>query len=115
MVRRPVLYPRIYPWYVAVATADVLLTWFILARLGGWEVNPIARGAIELGQQAGGAIVTGAAFLKFATVMFVMVSCEVIGRRNGGLGRRVLAWAVALNCVPVTAGLAQLAVAAPSM
>jgi hypothetical protein len=110
MVREPVLYPRIYPWYVIVATLDVLLTWLILSAFDGIELNPIAAGVINSGGM------TAATFYKFATVMFVMWACEYIGRRKLLTGRRLAFYAVVLNCIPITASMAQLAVAgAPAM
>lgn len=108
MVKQPVLYPRIYPWYVLVASMDVLLTWLILTGFEGRELNPIAAGVIN----AGG--MPAATFFKFATVMFVMWACEYIGRRRHLVGRRLLYYAVVANCVPITASVAQLAVVAPA-
>jgi len=105
MVRQPVLYPSIYPWYVILATLDVLLTWLILSSFDGRELNPIAAGVIHTGGMP------AATFFKFATVMFVMWACEFIGRRKVNVGRRLAAYAVLMNCVPVTASVAQLAAA----
>lgn len=106
MAHEPVLYPRLYPWYVLLASLDVLLTWIILSpRLGGIEINPIAAQVI----QAGG--MTGATFFKFATVMFVMWACEFVGRRQADSGRRILWVAVCANCAVVFISLGQLAAA----
>ena len=58
---------------------------------------------------------TAATFYKFATVMFVMWACEYVGRRKLLAGRRLACYAVVLNCIPITASMAQLAVAAPGM
>ncbi len=103
MMRSPVLYPRIYPWFVLVATLDVLLTWQIIAGMGGSELNPLAASLISShGMQA-------AAFYKFATVAFVLIACEVVGRRRVPVGRRLACTAVAINCVPVTMAVAQIA------
>lgn len=109
MAREPVLYPGIYPWLVAVATADLLLTWLILTAFDGRELNPIAAAVIA----AGG--ISAATFFKYGTLMFVMWTCEFIGRRRLLTGRNLALYAVALNCVPVTASMAQLAVHAPAM
>jgi hypothetical protein len=105
MVRQPVLYPAIYPWFVALATFDVLLTWLIVVGFGGVELNPIAAGVISTGGMP------AATFYKFATVMFVLWACEFIGRRRLLLGKRLAFYAVALNFVPVSASMAQLAAA----
>ncbi|MBL8746263.1 MAG: hypothetical protein JNK58_07910 [Phycisphaerae bacterium] len=108
MAREPVLYPRIYPWYVVLATLDVLLTWLILTSFHGIELNPIAAGVIHSGGMP------AATFYKFATVMFVLWSCEYIGRRRLLAGRRLAFYAVVANCVPVTASMAQIAIAGHS-
>lgn len=105
MAREPVLYPGIYPWYVGIATLDVLLTWLILSTFQGIELNPIAAGLIESGGMP------AATFYKFGTVMFVLWSCEYIGRRRLLAGRRLAFYAVVANCIPVTASMAQLAIA----
>lgn len=105
MVREPVLYPGLHPWYIVVATLDVLLTWLILSAFAGTELNPIAAGVIASGG------ITAATIFKFATVMFVMWVCEFVGRRKSAVGKRLLIYAVVMNCVPVTASMAQLAVA----
>lgn len=103
MTRRPVLYPRLHPWYLTIATADVLLTWLILTVFDGTELNPIAARLIELHDK------WGATALKFATVMFVMWVSEFVGQQRHGTGRRLLWAAVLLNCVPVGVSVAQLA------
>lgn len=107
MTREPVLYPRIYPVYIAAATLDILLTWLILSACNGIELNPIAAGVIDSHGMP------GATFLKFGTVMFVMWACEYIGRRRLLTGRRLALYAAAMNCLPVTASMAQLAVYGP--
>jgi len=104
MTRRPVLYPRLHPWYLLLATADVLLTWLILSAFDGVELNPIAARVIHLHDK------WGALALKFATVMFVMWVCEFVGQRKRDTGRSLLLAAVLLNCVPVGVSVAQLAV-----
>ncbi|MDX2115964.1 MAG: DUF5658 family protein [Planctomycetota bacterium] len=107
MAREPVLFARIHPWIVLVATLDVLLTWLILSHFDGEEVNPLAAEVIR----AGG--MTAASFLKYGTIMFVMWASEFIGRRRLAVGRRLALYAVVANCVPVTASMAQLAAFSP--
>jgi hypothetical protein len=53
---------------------------------------------------------SAATYFKFATVMFVLWACEYIGRRKALAGRTLALYAVAMNCVPVTASMAQLAI-----
>ncbi len=101
LLKRPVLYPHVYPWLVLVASLDVMLTWVCLS-LGGAEFNPIADRFIS----AGG--IAGALFLKFSCLVIVVLVCEAVGRRRAEVGRRLGSWAVALNSLPVTAALTQL-------
>lgn len=92
--REPVRHPEMYLWYILLASLDVLLTWIVL-RHGGFEANAIAAWVID---QAG---MPGAAFFKFATVMLVLVTCEVIARRDEPASRFVAGSAVLVNAVPV--------------
>ena len=101
VLRRPVLYPELYPWLILVASLDIMLTWVCLS-LGGSEFNPIAARFIDIGGLA------GAILLKFTCVIVVVLACEEIGRRRSQMGRRLGGVAVALNALPVTAALAQL-------
>lgn len=103
MFHQPVLYPRIYPWYLLLAALDVMLTWVVLS-MGGIELNSIAAWVIDRHD------VTGMVLLKFATVLFVLYACERIGRERDHLGRRLATFAVLINCVPVAMALSQLAV-----
>lgn len=111
MVRQPVLYPAVYPWYVALAAADVFVTWFILTmgQVGigemtfeGREVNVVADSLWRCFGEA------GLVALKFGSVLFVLVACEIVGRHKLHLGRRLAEWAAALNAVPVILGVTQL-------
>mgnify|MGYP001165591726 FL=1 len=103
MARQPVMFPKLYPSLVVIATLDVLLTAVILDLLDGIELNPIAAWIIA----AGGMV--AASYFKFAIVAFTLWACEFVGRRNDRIGKRLIVYAVSLNCVPVTAAVAQLA------
>lgn len=105
MVRQPVLYPRIHPWYLAAAAADVLLTWLIISSFYGIEVNPLAAKVIETGGMS------LATFYKFLLVGFVMWACEYIGRHRPNMGKHVLLYAVLINLGVVALSLSQIAVA----
>ena len=99
---QPVLYPRTYGLYVALAALDILLTWAILA-LGGTELNRFAAWIYEAHS------VTGMTFFKFATVSFVLIVCEFLGRHHDGeLGRRLSRWAVIISVIPVTVAIIEL-------
>ena len=102
MLKRPVLYPRAYMAYVALAAVDVLLTSLILS-LGGDELNKLAAWVFSEGG------ITGATFFKFATVVLVLLVCEIAGRHNdGGLGRGLVRWAVIISLAPVLVGAIEL-------
>lgn len=87
-------YQNAYVWFVLFSTLDVVLTWHILERHGGSEINPVA----DLLIRHWGFI--GAVGLKYALVLVVIIVCEWIARRRERTGRR-LAWlAVAISLVP---------------
>ena len=100
-LRRSARYPDWYAWYVLLAALDVMLTWMVL-HFGGREVNVLADWVIRRWQ------LPGMVVYKFATVVLVVVICEVVGRRRERLGRRLAEWAVAITAVPVVLALAQL-------
>jgi hypothetical protein len=87
-------FAEIYPWYLAVAAADILVTWAVLAS-GGRELNSVAAWAW------GAAGVTGLTALKFATVIVVVLICELIAESSEHAGRRLALWAVALSATPI--------------
>lgn len=107
MLRDPVLYPKAYSTFVALAALDVVLTAVIL-RLGGNEVNAIAAWVIEKARSIEESGYTGMTFFKFATVLFVLVACEIVGRQRETLGRTLAQCAVVLNIVPVCIAVIQL-------
>jgi len=99
---RAVLYPNLYAWFVFASALDILLTHSIIQHLGGVEVNTIADWFIRTFDW------WGAIVLKFATVLFVIGVCEVVGQRHARRGRFLATLAVILGFLPVTAGLAQI-------
>ena len=87
-------YQTPYVWFLLFSTLDVVLTWHILERHGGSEVNPVA----DLIIWHWGFL--GAVAFKYALVLVVVIACEWIARRRERTGRR-LAWlAVAISLVP---------------
>lgn len=100
-IARPVRYPKLYPWFVLLASLDVVLTWMLLG-LGGREANMLAAQIIT------GAGLTGAVALKAASVLTVVLICEVVGRRHDQAGRRLAFAAVGLSALPVAIGAAGL-------
>jgi len=107
MFRAPILYPKAYSGYITLAVLDVLLTALIL-RLGGIEVNWIAAWVIEKARAIEGTGLTGMTLFKFGTVFFVLVACEVVGRRHAGWGTRLSRIAVLISIVPVAMAVLQL-------
>ncbi len=97
----PMLFPSQYVWFVFVSALDILVTWTILS-LDGVELNALADAVIV---QRGA---TGLILYKFALVLFVIINCEVIGRRRARAGFKLAEWSVALSVIPVFVGLWQL-------
>ena len=99
----PLRYPLTYLLFVAVAAADVVLTFLIVWQEGTRaELNAVARGVIEtLG-------LPGAMAFKFALVVFIVVMCEVIARRREKVARKLAEWSVAITTIPVVVSLVQL-------
>ena len=86
-------YQEQYVWLIFVSSLDIMLTWQIL-RSGGEEVNPVARLVID----AWG--LGGAVAFKFALMLFVIISCEVIGREKDRLARRLIYFAIVISAFP---------------
>lgn len=94
MLAKPVRFARIYPWYLLVAIADIVITWIILNN-GGRELNTIAAWAWA----AWGPM--GLTALKFSTVVLVVIICELIAELSESAGRRLAKWAVILSMTPI--------------
>jgi len=90
----PMRYQRAYLWLLLLSAIDVMFTWHILRR-GGDELNPIAKLVIEHWE------LPGAIAFKFAMVMFVIVSCEIVGRKRDRMGRTLIGAAIGIASVPV--------------
>ena len=89
-------YQNAYVWLILVSALDVMLTLLVVVLWPtGYEVNPVAAAVIEV-MGFGWAIV-----FKFATIVLVVVLCEVIGRKSDRVGRRLSHFAVALNSIAV--------------
>src|SRR3954470_8152958 len=66
-----VLYPKEYTWFVFLSATDVMFTWTILF-FGGGEVNWLAAWVIRHYN------LYGLVALKFASVLVVLVICEIV-------------------------------------
>ena len=96
------LHQNAYAWFVLVSAVDIMLTWIILVFLGGQEVNPVAAAVIAHGG------LTSLVVFKFCLVLFVVVMCEWIGRRNVRVGVKLAEWSVAVSSIPVVVSLMQI-------
>ncbi len=76
-----------------------MLTWFILVRRGGDEVNPVADLAIDRWG------LWGAIGLKFGLVLFVVIACEWIARERLVVAKRLACVAVGISVLPVVYAL----------
>ena len=99
----PLRYPGTYLLFVLLAAADLVFTfWIIWAEGSQAELNGVARAVIDhLG-------LPGAVAFKLALVVFVVVMCEVIGRRRDKTGRRLAEWSAAVTAIPVVVSIVQL-------
>ena len=100
-LRRHVLYPNQYVWYVLVSSLDLIMTNTVMHHFGAKEVNTIADAAIRLFG------FWGLIGLKFSTVVLVVGICEFVGGKRPALGKKVAEWAVAISAVPVVVALVQ--------
>jgi hypothetical protein len=89
----PMRYPNEYVWFLLVCTMDIALTWVIL-NVDGTEVNPIAALVIEHWG------LPGAVGFKFALTLFVIVSCEIVGRQRDRLGRLLIRFGILVAALP---------------
>ncbi|MHC5025501.1 MAG: DUF5658 family protein [Planctomycetota bacterium] len=88
------LFPNGYVWFVFVSSLDIMMTWAILTKRNGVEVNPVARMVIE---EWG---LTGAIVFKFSLMLFVILICEIVGRARYATGRRLVIAAVGISSFP---------------
>jgi hypothetical protein len=107
----PMRYPNEYVWLLFVSGLDLMLTWLILEGLDGEEANPVAQFIIESwrGEPAnpfdnsvlGLFGLYGLIVFKFCLILFVMLVCEMLGRRNDAGGRRLVRFGVGLSAIPM--------------
>jgi hypothetical protein len=91
-------YPNSYVWFIFFSAMDIMLTWKILEK-DGEEVNPVADLVITYWG------LWGAIGFKFALALFVVVTCEIVGRRRPRTGLALAAVAVAIAASPVAYSL----------
>ena len=86
-------YQEPYVWLIFLSSLDIMLTWLIL-RHGGEEVNPIAKLVIDTWG------LTGAVLFKFGLMLFVIIMCEIIGRKQDRMARMLIYFGVAITGFP---------------
>ena len=86
-------YQNAYIWFIFVSSLDIMLTWVIL-RNGGEEVNPVAKLVIDTWG------LNGAILFKFALVLFVIVSCEVVARVRPRTAHLLIWFGVLISAFP---------------
>ena len=87
-------YQNSYALFVFVSCLDIILTWVILYR-GGVEVNPVAKLVID----AWG--LPGAIIFKLSLMLFVIIACEIVGRKSDLKGRLLALVAIVISSFPV--------------
>lgn len=91
----PLRFQDEYVWLVFLAGMDVMLTWYILERHNGEEVNPIAKLVLD---SCG---LWGAIGFKFSLLLFVIVACEWISRDSFKVGKFLVWFALTVSSFPV--------------
>jgi hypothetical protein len=84
-------YQNAYVWLVLVSALDVILTLLAVYVWEGREINPIAAAVIEAMGFAWGIV------LKFASILLVIIICEVVGRHDDRKGQALAILAILLN------------------
>ena len=77
------------------AGMDVMLTWYILERHGGEEVNPVAKQVIDSWG------LWGAIGFKFSLLLFVIIACEWIARESFKVAKFLVWFALTISSFPV--------------
>lgn len=103
MLTRPLHHAGIYPWYLALASLDIIITWLIVFQLGGLELNGVAAWIIR-NHGLGGMIL-----FKFLCVALVVTICEYLAAEHAAVSSRVARAAVGVSVIPVLFGGGQLA------
>lgn len=102
-------YQNAYVWLVFVSALDVFLTMLVLYVWKGHEVNPMAKAIIaHMGFQ-------WTIAFKFGLIVFVIVICEVVGRKSDRAGRQLSIVAVVISAIPVAYTFALLFRAEPAV
>lgn len=91
----PLRFQGEYVWLMFLAGMDVMLTWYILERHGGEEVNPVAKQVIDSWG------LWGAIGFKFSLLLFVIIASEWIARENFKVAKFLVWFALTISSFPV--------------
>ncbi len=94
-------YPDLYAWYVLASSLDIMLTYLIVWKFGGRELNGIAQQFIDMFGH------WGLILLKYSTVILVVLICEVIGNKRERLGKALAITAIGISAMPVGVAILQ--------
>lgn len=97
-------YPDLYAWYILASSLDIMMTYLIVWKFGGREVNGIAQQFIDLLGH------WGLILLKFSTVILVVLICEVIAKRSDKAGKMLATAAIVISAMPVGLAILQIMV-----
>ena len=106
-LREPCLYLHLHRWFLTLAAIDVLLTSVVLS-LGGQEANIVPQAVLA---RAG---LGGMVALKTASVILVLLVCELVGRKREPVGRGLALGAIAANSAAAALGGAYLTIYSPA-
>ncbi|GDY05739.1 hypothetical protein LBMAG51_05260 [Phycisphaerae bacterium] len=91
----PLRFQDEYVWLMFLAGMDVMLTWYILERHNGEEVNPVAKQVIDSWG------LWGAIGFKFSLLLFVIIACEWIARDKIVVAKFLLWFSLIVSSFPV--------------
>ena len=98
-LRVPMRYPNEYVWLVFISVTDLIATWIIIVKYGGYEANPLANLVItRFGS-------TGLILFKVAIFLFVIFVCEIVGRKSDSRGRWLARVGVGISAIPLVVSL----------
>jgi uncharacterized repeat protein (TIGR04138 family) len=93
--KRPVLYQNAYIWLVFLSAMDIMMTWLVLSRPNGYEANALANWVLT---NYG---LVGMVLYKLILITFVIVVCEMVGRRKQDVGAKFSVVAILIAAFPI--------------
>lgn len=90
-----VRFPDLYCWYVLASTLDILFTYVVIVVYKGSEANRIAAHIFDKYGWP------GMIALKYATVILVLLVCEVVAMKSEQAAQRLAIFAICVGAFPV--------------